>query len=320
MALIRKILDYLVSLRIVIPMLLVAVGASLIGTVLPEQDIFRSFWYLALLALLAFSLLVITLDRIPLIVATRGRYQMIGVATIHAGILVILAGVIYGNVAEFRYQARLIEGEPVVVPGLPFVIELERFEEEEYPAGTFAHKTLTILPRERQDSTLALYRKGEFSQRVVAGPANPVDVDGFTLLPSLNNFGWYFDLIVIMPDGRRRVVPFPPWAPPTIPIGDRKITAHRMADMSVPVAQLFELRGEIPVALGTVSSKKSVDVGGYKFTTSEFRRFTGVLIYRRPQMPLLMCGCLLTFAGLAWHFYHRNRTGTWDRGRRMADG
>ena len=38
-----------------------------------------------------------------------------------------------------------------------------------------------------------------------------------------------------------------------------------------------------------------------------FRRYTGVSVYNRPHMPLLIIGSLMMLAGLVWHFYHRYR-------------
>ena len=124
----------LASLKTAIPLLVVTVVATIAGSLQPDTNYYRSNWYLLLLGLNGLSLLFVTVQHIPAILAKKGRNALIGVVATHLGILVLIAGAIYGGVAGERYTLRVIEGEMTVVPGLPFVVHLDQ------PPGLTRHR------------------------------------------------------------------------------------------------------------------------------------------------------------------------------------
>ena len=114
----------LASLKVAIPLLVLLIVVTVVASLFPEPDWFRSPWYLALLGLQGLSLLFITILHIPSILRRKGRNALLGVITTHLGILVLIAGVIYGGYTGFRHNVKLVEGEVTVIPGLPFAISL----------------------------------------------------------------------------------------------------------------------------------------------------------------------------------------------------
>lgn len=295
------------SLKVAIPLLVVTIVVTVAGSLLPEPEFFRSWWYLGLLGLNGLSLLFITILHIPAILVKRGRNALIGVVLTHLGILLLIAGAIYGGLSGFRHEIKAIEGEMTVVPGLPFVIRLDRLVVEEYPQETFAHMNLDQLPRKRQDSFLALFRGGELWQEVNAAPGSPARIDNITILPSIRDIGWYFELVVRGPDGRETLVPVRPWAPPLINVAGRDVMAHSLMETGELTAQVFAIENEQMTLLGTVGSARPLELEGYSLTLGRTARYTGLKIYNRPHAALLLAGSVAMLFGLAWHFYHRHR-------------
>jgi hypothetical protein len=201
----------LASLKVAIPLLVLTVVVTIIASLFPRPDLFRSWWYLGLLGLNGLSLVFITLMHIPSILRKKGRNALIGVVATHMGILFLLAGVIYGGISSFRHDVRLIEGEVTIVPGLGFALLLEELLVEEYAPGSFVTLNPGAIPKKRQESRISLLKNGEPWREVVAAPGRPVTLDGLTLLPALNNIGWYFELIVTDPNGREKTIPISPW-------------------------------------------------------------------------------------------------------------
>ncbi len=302
-----RIFRFFSSLKTAIPLLVLTVAATIIGSLLPDPAFFRTWWYLGLLGLNGVSLLFITILHIPAVLVKKGRNALIGVVLTHLGILILIAGAIYGGLSGFRYQVKAIEQEMTVVPGLPFVIHLDELIIEEYPEETFAHMNLEMLPKKRQESHLTLYRKGERWLEVVAGPGTPAKVDGITILPSIRDVGWYFELIVTDPQGREKTIPIKPWAPPLITVGEKRIMAHSLVDAGGMMAQVFTLEGDQMTTLGMVSAEQGFELAGYTISLGAFKRYTGLLVYNRPHAPLLVIGSIAMLFGLLWHFYHRHR-------------
>jgi len=303
----KSIFRLFASLKLAIPLLVLLIVVTIIASLFPGPDLFRSWWYLGLLGLNGVSLLFITLLHIPSILVKKGRNALIGVVLTHLGILILIAGAIYGGVSGFRYKVKAIEQEMTVVPELPFVIHLDELAIEEYPEGTFARTNLEKLPKKRQDSRLTLYKKGEYWLEFVAGPGMPAKVDGITILPSVNDIGWYFELIVTDQQGREKTIPVKPWAPPIINLGSRSIMAHSLLDSGGMTAQVFTLEGEQMKTLGTISAEQDLELDGYSLALGNVKRYTGLSIYNRPHAPVLVIGSFAMLFGLIWHFYHRHR-------------
>ena len=307
------------SLKVAIPLLVLLTAVTTIGSLFPEPDMFKSWWYLGLLGLLGLSLLFITILHIPSILKRKGRNALIGVITTHLGILVLIAGVIYGGFSGFRHKIKLIEGEITVVPGLPFVIQLDELLIEEYRQEDFPRINLGALPKKKQESRITLLKNGKAWLSTVAAPGSPAIVDGITLLPAVSETGWYFELIAIDPQKREITIPVRPWAPPLIKLGNRNIMSHSIVTRETQEAEIFTIEDDKMISLGFVSREKPLVVDGYSLSLGPVMRYTGMQVYNRPQEPLLVLGSILMFSGLVWHFYFRHRERKQGRGRNTGN-
>jgi len=304
---VRKSLHALASLKVAIPLLVVLTAVTVIGSLFAQPVLFQTWWYFGLLGILGLSLLLITVLHIPRILRRKGRNALIGVIATHAGILVLIVGAMYGSTSSSRWQFRAVEGEMTVVPGMPFVLKLDALEVEEYPAETFAHLDLNLIPKKQQDSRIALFRHGQAVAQITVAPARPGRFEGYRILPSLVDIGWYFELIVTDRQGREKTVPVKPWEPPLFNIGEHQLMAHRVGDESGQLVQVFTLEDRQPKLLGVIDTDAELEFERSKIRLGAFKRYTGVAVYNRPHMPMLVVGVLLMLAGLVWHFYHRYR-------------
>lgn len=295
------------SLKVAIPLLVLLTVITIIGSLFPEPDLFKSMGYLGLLALLGLSLLLVTILHIPSILKRKGRNALMGVITTHLGILVLIAAVIYGGFSGFRHRIKLIEGDITVVPGLPFVIQLDELLIEEYRQEDFPHINLGALPKKKQQSRLTLLKSGKPLLSTLAAPGSPAIVNGITLLPSVSDTGWYFELIVIDPQGREKTIPVRPWMPPLITLGERRIMTHSIVTGDLKEAELFTIEDDKMTSLGFARQAQPLVIDGYSVSLGLTRRYTGMQVYNRPQELLLVLGSMLMFTGLVWHFYFRHR-------------
>jgi cytochrome c biogenesis protein ResB len=297
----------LASLKVAIPLLVLLTVVTIVGSLFPTPELFRTKWYLGLLGLLGLSLLLITIQHAPLILKKRGRNAMIGVITTHLGILVVIAGVIYGGFTGFRHEVRLIEGEATVVPGLPFVMRLDSLDVEEYRAEDFPRVNLAALPKKKQDSRLTLFRNGQEWKTVTVAPGSPARVEGISILPAISDLGWVFELIITDALGREKTVPVRPWSPPVITLGARQVMAHSRGGGANYEVEILERAGEQIVSLGAVTTDTPLTIEGASVRLGAVRQYTGAKVYNRPQEPVLVAGSALMFLGLVWHFYFRHR-------------
>jgi cytochrome c biogenesis protein ResB len=297
----------LASLKVAIPLLVLLTVVTIIGSLFPEPDLFKSSWYLGLLGLLGLSLLFVTILHAPSILKRKGRNTLIGVITTHLGILVLIAGVIYGGFSGFRHEIKLVEGEIKVVPGLPFVIQLDELLIEEYRQEDFPRVNLDKLPKKKQDSHITLLKNGRPFRSTVAAPGRPAVIDGITLLPAISDTGWYFELIVVDQQGREKTIPVRPWAPPLITISGKRIMTHSVVTGETPRAEFFTIEDEKMTPLGILSKGRPLVIEGNTLSLGAVKRYTGMQVYNRPQEWVLVLGSILMFAGLVWHFYFRHR-------------
>ncbi len=336
--------SFLASVRTAIPLLVLIAAASIVGGLVPQgrnvklsddapawvarindslqlTDVFHAWWYVLLLALLGLSLLAVTVQRLPTIGRRRGRRVALAFVLAHAGVLLILGGMMYGGLSGFRYYTRLVEGEATVLPALPFVIKLDRFDLEHYPEETFRHLGPNVRLAQRQDSTLSLLHHGEAFLQATAAPGRPVVARGVTLLPSEKDTGWVFSLVVRDPAGREKVIPVRPWAPPLIRLGlsESRIFAHKATWNGVtggevkkavtPTATEIVLleEGGSRRSLGLASQANPLDVYGFTVSVWGVRRYTGLHVYRRPETPVLVAGAGLLVAGLLAYYVRWRR-------------
>lgn len=297
----------LASLKVAIPLLVLLTAVTIIGSLFPEPDMFKTWWYLSLLGLQGLSLLFVTILHIPSILKRKGRNTLIGVITTHLGILVLIAGIIYGGFSGFRHQIKLIEGEITVVPDLPFVIQLDELVIEEYRQEDFPRMNLDELPKKKQESRITLLKNGKQWVSAVTSPGNPTVVDGITLLPAISELGWYFELIIIDRLGREKTIPVRPWALPVISVAGKRIMTKSVVTGDSQQAEFFIVEDNRVVPLGILSREQPLEIEGYKLALGPTKRYTGMQVYNRPQEWVLVLGSILMFAGLVWHFYFRHR-------------
>lgn len=307
MAHVKNFIRGLASLRVAIPLLVVVTAVTVAGSLFPKPELFRSPWYLGLLGALGLSLLLVTITHIPSIRRRKGRKALIGVITTHAGILVLIAAAIHAELYAERWNFRAIEGEVTVVPGMPWLVELVAMEVEAYDPSQFIVKDPASLPNKRQDSHFRLYREGNMVADVTVAPGRPARLEGFTLLPAIKDLGWVFELIVDDHLGRERTMLFKPWAPSVGIAGDTEFMAHLNPNSEEQSVQIFTMVEGRPQLLGEMKIGQGLTIGGVEARFASARRYTGVVLYNRPHMPLLVAGSLLMLAGLLWHFYYRYR-------------
>lgn len=304
---IKNLFRFFSSLKTAIPLLVITIVVTIAGSLFPQPDMFKTWWYLGLLGLNGVSLLFITIQHIPMILERKGRNALIGVVVTHAGILVLIAGAIFGGMSGFRYEVKIIEQEMTIVPGLPFVIHLDELVIEEYPAEAVAHLDPDVVPKKRQESHLTLYKNGQAWLETVAAPGRPAKVDGITILPAFKELGWYFELIVTDPQGVRKIIPVRPWAPPMINVAGTQVMTHSLMDTGELAAQIFSIIDGQVTQLGLLRQDQTLEIEGYAFSLGVCKRYTALSIYNRPHAPVLVIGCLAMLAGLLWHFYFRHR-------------
>jgi len=303
----EKIFRRLASLKVAIPLLVVLTVVTVIGSLFPQPDLFRTKWYLGLLGALGLSLLLITIQHIPSIRRRKGRNALVGVIVTHAGILVLIAAAIQGGTSASRWQLRAIEGEMTVVPGMPFVVELVRLTLEDYEPSEFSGLDLSSLPRKRQDSEVRLHQGGVQVAEFRAAPGRPGRFEGYTLLPSVSELGWTFELVVTDQQGRVRTIAVRPWADPTFELSGQQVLAHALETGGQREVQLLRLVDGRPQVFAVLGPGDTAELGGYEIRLGAFKPYTAMSVYNRPHMPLLVIGTLMMMAGLIWHFYHRYR-------------
>jgi hypothetical protein len=303
----KKTVRLLASLKVAIPLLVLLIVITIVGSLFPDPELFGSWWYLSLLGMQGVSLLLVTIQHIPAILKKKGRNALIGVITTHLGILVLIAGIIYGGFSGFRHTIKLVEGEVTIVTGLPFVIQLDELQIAEYRPEDFPSMNLASLPKKKQDSHITLLKQGQPWLSAVAAPGNPLIADGITILPSVTDLGWYFELIITDYQGRTKTIPVRPWAPPLITIGNKRLMTHSLVTGEVPEAEFFTVEGETMTSVGMLRKGHQLQIDNNRLSLGAIKRYTGAKVYNRPQQPVLVLGSLLMFAGLVWHFYFRHR-------------
>lgn len=303
----RAVFNFFSSLKTAIPLLVVTIGVTIAGSLLPNADFFKGWWYLGLLGLNGVSLLLITIRHIPIILERKGRNALIGVVATHMGILILIAGVIYDGFSGFRYEVKAVEGEMTVVPGLTFVVRLDQLVIDKYRPDEVAHLDPDVVPNKRQESHLSFFRSGELLAQTVAAPGKPARLEDVTILPAFTDFGRYVELIVTDHLDRRKTIPVRPWSPAIFEIRNIPLMAHGLEEDGVLKAQVFTRKGEQVELLGIVAAGQDLAVEDQSIALGPTKRYTGLSIYNRPHAPVLISGCVVMLFGLLWHFYFRHR-------------
>jgi hypothetical protein len=334
----KRAFDFLASVKLAIPLLVVIAIASVVGSLVPQgrnvqlapdapewirtlndflqlNDIFHSWWYVLLVGVLGLSLVAVTVKRIPTVWRQRGLGAGMGILLAHVGILLILGGALYGGMSGFRYYTHLMEGDVTVLPSLPFVIKLDSLDLKYYAPETFRHRGPNFRRAAKQESALTLLHHGNPFLQARAAPGDPVRARGITLLPTLKDVGWAFDL-VLSANKRDKVVPIRPWAPGLVTLGlgnPNRILVHRLdsnepgdqeaEDPSTLTAEVFLLQKEgTHRSIGFITPSKPLRYGAWTIAVTNIRRYTGLHVYSRPEQPFLIAGIVTLIVGLVAYF------------------
>jgi cytochrome c biogenesis protein len=341
----KHVFNGLASVAFAIPLLVLIAVATILGGLIPQgdnvdlissapewvrefnvylqfNDIFHSWWYVLLLVLLCISLLAVTIKRVPTVWRQRGLGVATGILLAHVGIILIIGGAIYGGLSGFRYYVRVVEGEVAIVPTLPFVIKLDRFTMEYYPRDAYGNADTGRRIPKRQESELTLYRSGEAFMQTTTAPGKPVTVDGITLLADDNDIGWAFSLVVVDPANREKVIEALPWMPPLVRLGlsETRIFAHEVTRVGIDqgdaeavvkpnAAEVYLLEADgNRESLGFASEEEPLTIYNHTVFPWNIRPYTGLNIYRRSGMTLLVVGLVCLVAGLLINLYVGRRT------------
>jgi len=273
---------------------------------------------------LCLSLLAVTIKRVPTVWRQRGRGVAAGILLAHVGILLVIGGAIVGGISGFRYSIHLVEGDVTVLPGLPFVIKLDRFTMEYHPREAFGKGDMETIPRipSRQESEISLFRGGKPILQTTTAPGYPTSFEGIKLLADDDDIGWVFDLVVIDPTGREKVIPVRPWAAPFIRLGlsTAQIFAHEVRRVGVEqddpeqvvkpdATEIFLLEeGGKPKSMGFASEASPLTIYNHTVYPWDIRPYTGMQIYRRSGTPLLLLGLSSLLLGLLINLFAGRRT------------
>ncbi len=166
--------DFLSSLQLTIPLLILLAALSVIGTVIPQNaseqeyirlynketyyvfkglgllDMYRSWWFIGSLMLLAINLIACSVKRLPgvwqHVRKTKRGYARLGTYLTHLGVLLILAGGLTGAVWGFKGYVEIMEGETAQeifirnshqgMRPLGFAVRCDSFHVDFYPNGS----------------------------------------------------------------------------------------------------------------------------------------------------------------------------------------
>jgi len=204
----KSIIKSLSSVKLAIVLLIIITLATMLGTFIPQQrspeeyiarygqlanlfqrlqltQLYKSWWFIALLFLFSLNIIVCTLDRFSPKLKRTFRPRLIvepkeisvlklndklrknmdlqtakkeitilgwfGADIVHLGILTIIAGGIISGIGGFKRSLTFNEGNVHDIPRAEFKLRLEKFETELYPSGAVKDwkSTLTVLEEDK---------------------------------------------------------------------------------------------------------------------------------------------------------------------------
>jgi cytochrome c biogenesis protein len=323
------------SLTVTIALLIFLAALSVIGTLIPQNapeqtylqrysqetyyilkglglfDMYHSWWFIAVLALLALNVVTCTVKRLPRIwhQARRDRnsYARFGTLLTHLSILLILLGGLINARWGFKGYVEVREGEAFVVSAAPtpgekpqaagFVVRCDAFRVERYPDGSPREyvSTLTFLEGERVILHQRLlrvnhplsYRGLNFYQASYGVSARPV----------IEVKGQGVPVRMQLTQGEIR---------PITGTGSRLgFMQYQPAAQGEEEKVLFVLfpPGSSPEPFW-LSKLKPARAGGLIFTIKDLatRPYTGIQVTRNPGMSLVWVGCSLLIVGMVATF------------------
>ena len=180
-----SLINFLSSLKLTIPLLIVLAALSVIGTVVTQNateaeylqrysketyyifkglgifDMYHSWWFIGVLVLLAINLIACSLKRLPgvwqQVRKAKSGYARLGTYLTHLSVLLILIGGLIGALWGFKGYVEITEGDTVdaiflnnpqqAMEPLGFQVQCDEFQVEFYPDGSPREyvSTLTFL-------------------------------------------------------------------------------------------------------------------------------------------------------------------------------
>jgi cytochrome c biogenesis protein len=169
-----SIINFLSSLKLTIPLLIVLAALSVIGTIITQQaseheylqrygettykflkglglfNMYHSWWFIGVLVLLAINLIACSWKRLPgvwrQVRKTKSGYARLGTYLTHLSVLLILAGGLIGAILGAKGYVKILEGETVarvllrkpqwMMQPLSFVVRCDAFRVDFYPDGS----------------------------------------------------------------------------------------------------------------------------------------------------------------------------------------
>jgi cytochrome c biogenesis protein len=336
---------FFASLKLTIPLLLLLAALSVIGTLIPQNateseylrlyskdtyylvrglgltDMYHSWWFVAVLGLLAVNLIACSVRRLPglwrQVRTTHSGYARLGVYVTHLSVLLLLAAGVIGALWGFKGYVSIETGatvssvilrgaEPREVP-LDFSIRCDDFTVEFYPDGMPKAYVSTLTFLEGNEVTM---------DKVTVRVNHPVTYRGLTFYQAsygVSDRGTtvsvaiegshkdHLPVVVELTRGHTMLIPHT-----TDRIGFMRYV-ERIQGGGEAVMMVFFPDNAAPQPFWLVRSPSGVSqerVGGYTFSLRDIdvRYFTGLQVSRDPGVPLFWAGGVLLACGVVGTF------------------
>jgi cytochrome c biogenesis protein len=323
------------SLRVTIALLILLAALSVIGTLIPQNaseqaylqrytqetysllkglglfDMYHSWWFRGVLALLAINVVACTVTRLPAIWRRKPRdrnsFARIGTVLTHLSVLLILLGGLINALWGFTGYVEVREGEAFAVSGSPapgtvlrpagFAVRCDAFRVERYPDGSPREyvSTLTFLEGERvaldhrplRVNHPLSYRGLTFYQSSYGMRARPI-IEVQAQGPPVR---------MQLAPGEVRPIPgtqsqlgFMHYQPPAQGEEEKVLLVLLASDTS---PKPFWLGRQRPAQAGRFT---------FKMKDLDMRPYTGIQVTRNPGLSLVWVGCALLIAGMVATF------------------
>lgn len=250
------------------------------------------------------------------LVAEKNKYVRLGTLAHHAGLIVVLLGVIWGGRGGFHESQFIIpEGDVRAVghdTGLS--IRLDSFVDEYYAGGGG-------IPKDYR-SNIVLLRDGEEVKSGTVQVNKPVVFDGVRVHQAF--YGPAIEMLIVDPEnGPIFNAPVPlSWRAEERPAGSFTVPELGIEVFVIAPASAFidevirpgEVRLEIypmggtaPLAMQNINQGELTTIGGLEWAFIRESRFTGLQVVKDPGLPLVWLGSAIVVIGAmaVLNFPHR---------------
>jgi len=337
-----SLINFLSSLKLTIPLLIVVAALSIIGTVITQNategeylqrysketyyifkglgifDMYHSWWFIGVLILLAINLIACSVKRLPgvwrQVLKTKSGYARLGTYLTHLSVLLILVGGLIGAVWGFKGYVEITEGEIVEdiflnnpqqqMRPLGFQVRCDAFRVAFYPDGAPREyvSTLTFIERDRVVIDQAPLRVN-----------HPISYGGLTFYQA--SYGIRARSIVevrgrggkgaphTLQISQGEVVPIPDTQ---VQIGFMQYREH-VHDVGEAILLVLFTPDEQPEGFWLFkrdSGMEGLQVGDFTFIFKDIekRYYTGIQVAHDPGVPVVWVGCSLLVIGMVVTF------------------